>query len=92
MELETPSIYRELAGAIRNHWSVFSANWIRDVVFNEDNIKNKAGNQAQVMSSLRTLTMRLLRKEGTKNFQAAIEIFTDCVDKFKDMLKRVGFL
>lgn len=92
VETTTPSIYRELASAIRNHWSVFSANWIRDVVFNEDNVKNKAGNQAQIMSSLRTLAMRLFRKDGAKNFQATIETFTDCVDKFKDMLKRVGFL
>ena len=84
--------HKELTNAIRNHWTVESDNWIRDVVFGEDGVKNKQGNQAQIMGSFRTLTMRLFRKAGIKKIQAAVETFNDCADKFKIMLKKVNFL
>ena len=32
--------HKELTNAIRNHWTVESDNWIRDVVFGEDGVKN----------------------------------------------------
>jgi predicted transposase YbfD/YdcC len=83
---------KELAMAIRKHWSVESDNWIRDVTLNEDKIKTKSGNQAQIMSSLRSLAMRLLRKIGGNNFQEAIENFNDNVGWFEVMLRRVKFL
>ena len=83
---------KELARAIRKHWSVESDNWIRDVTLNEDKIKTKSGNQAQIMSSLRSLAMRLLRKAGVKNFQETIENFTDRVDRFEAVLRRMRFL
>lgn len=83
---------KELARAIRKHWSVESENWIRDVTFKEDKIKTKSGNQAQIMGGLRSLAVRLLRKAKVKNFQAAIETFADCADKFEAMLRRLKFL
>lgn len=83
---------QELASAIRKHWSVESDNWIRDVTLNEDKIKTKSGNQAQIMSSLRSLAMRLLRKTGGNNFQETIENFNDNVGWFEAMLRRVKFL
>ena len=69
----------ELTQAIRSHWGVESNNWIRDVTFNEDHIKTKAGNQAQIMALLRGLAIELIRKSSPKNFQAAIEKFADSV-------------
>jgi predicted transposase YbfD/YdcC len=51
---------QELTGAIRQHWHVESDNWIRDVTFDEDHVKTKAANQAQVMSCLRSLALHLL--------------------------------
>jgi hypothetical protein len=83
---------KELAGAIRQHWHVESDNWIRDVTFNEDNIKTRSPNQAQIMGCLRSLAMRLLRKLNVGNFQEAIENFADCPNKFEALLKRVKFL
>lgn len=83
---------KKLAQAIRKHWSVESENWIRDVTFKEDKIKTKSGNQAQIMGGLRSLAARLLRKAKVKNFQAAIETFADCTDKFEAMLRRLKFL
>ncbi|HKZ57376.1 MAG TPA: hypothetical protein VJ024_06715, partial [Thermodesulfovibrionales bacterium] len=83
---------KELAMAIRKHWSVESDNWIRDVTLNEDKIKTKSGNQAQIMSILRSLAMRLLRKTGGNNFQEAVENLNDSVGWFEVMLRRVKFL
>jgi predicted transposase YbfD/YdcC len=82
----------ELAHAIRNHWGVESNNWIRDVTFNEDNIKTKSGNQAQIMGRLRGFAIALLRKTAVKNFQAAIEKFADSVFDLESMLRQVKFL
>ena len=82
----------ELTQAIRCHWGVESNNWIRDVTFNEDRIKTKAGNQAQIMALLRGLAIELIRKTSPKNFQAAIENFADSVSTLESMLKQVKFL
>jgi len=83
---------KELTGAIRQHWHVESDNWIRDVTFNEDQIKIRSPNQAQVMGGLRGLAMRLLRKANVGNFQAALENFVDCPSTFQRFLKKVKFL
>ena len=82
----------ELTQAIRCHWGVESNNWIRDVTFNEDHIKTKAGNQSQIMALLRGLAIELIRKTSPKNFQAAIENFADSVFTLESMLKEVKFL
>jgi len=93
--IESSSIHaltEELAGAIRFHWGVESNNWIRDVTFNEDHIKTKAGNQAQVMALLRGLAIELIRKTSPKNFQAAIEDLSDSIANLESMLRQVKFL
>ena len=82
----------ELTGAIREHWHVESDNWIRDVTFNEDHVKTKSANQAQIMGALRSLAMRLLRRFNVTNFQEALEDFADCPGKFEALLRRVNFL
>ncbi len=82
----------ELTGAIRQHWHVESDNWIRDVTLNEDKVKTKSSNQAQVMGCLRSLAMRLLRRFKVTNFQAALEDFADCPSRFEALLRRVNFL
>jgi predicted transposase YbfD/YdcC len=86
------ALAEELTQAIRFHWGVESNNWIRDVTFNEDHIKTKAGNQAQIMALLRGLAIELIRKSAPKNFQAAIENFADSVSTLESMLKQVKFL
>jgi len=50
-----------LANTIRKHWSVESNNWQLDVTFNEDRVRVKQGNQAQIMGKLRSFAMNLLR-------------------------------
>jgi predicted transposase YbfD/YdcC len=82
----------ELTGAIRQHWHVESDNWIRDVTFDEDNVKTTSANQAQGMGCLRSVAMRLLRRFNVKNFQEALEDFADCPSRFEALLRRVKFL
>ena len=83
-------IQSELFTAIRQHWGVESENWIRDVTFNEDHVKTKYADQAHVMACLRTFVVRLFRKANLGNFQAAIETFCDCPDKFEAFLWQTG--
>jgi predicted transposase YbfD/YdcC len=78
--------------AIRRHWGIESDNWIRDVTLGEDQVKTKHDNQAHVMACLRTLAMHLLRKIDSKNFQATIETFSDCPDRFETFLHQTGFV
>ena len=82
----------EKARAIRGHWGVEADNYIRDKTFNEDHVKTKYGNQAQIMGRLRGLAMGLIRKTNTKNFQAMIDKFVDCPASLVSMLKSAIFL
>jgi predicted transposase YbfD/YdcC len=83
---EQSNVQSELFTAIRRHWGVESENWIRDVTFNEDNVKTKCADQAHVMACLRTFVVQLFRKANLKNFQAAVETFCDCPDMFEAFL------
>ena len=82
----------ELTSAIRCHWGVESQNWIRDVTFDEDCIKTKAGNQAQVMALMRGIAIELIRKTSPKNFQAVMNNFADSVSALESMFRQVKFL
>jgi predicted transposase YbfD/YdcC len=90
VSLKQPNVQSELFTAIRRHWSVESENWIRDVTFNEDNVKTKCADQAHVMACLRTFVVKLFRKANLENFQAALETFCDCPDKFTAFLCQTG--
>jgi predicted transposase YbfD/YdcC len=85
---------KTLAGAIRGHWRVEPNNWQPDVTFGEGRVQVANGNQAQIMGKLRCFAMNLIRwsKTGTKNFQAAIEKFTDSPEALVSMLEQVNFL
>lgn len=81
-----------LISAVRNHWAVESNNWILDVTFNEDNIKIKSSNQAQILGRLRTLSADLIRRSGVTKIKAAIESYADSNSTLLKMLKQVNFL
>jgi len=87
-----PGQAQELTEGIRQHWHVKSDNWIRDVTLDEDQVKTKSSNQAQVMGCLRSLAMRLLRYFKVPNFQEALEDLADCPSRFEAFLRRVKFL
>jgi predicted transposase YbfD/YdcC len=83
---------QELFQAIRGHWGVEADNYIRDVSFQEDKVRTKYGNQAQVLASFRTLAIQLFREAGFVNFKATLEAFADCPDQFETFLIQYGFL
>ncbi len=87
-----PSQGRELFDAISGHWRVESDNWVRDVTFQEDSVRTKSGNQAQVMAGLRTLAMQVFRQAKIPNMMAALDNFCDSNKLLGEFLKRVGFL
>ena len=55
------ALANELVSAVRSHWSVESENWIRDVTFNEDKVRTRAGNQSQILASLRTIGLNAIK-------------------------------
>jgi len=53
--------------AVRSHWGIENTlHWTMDVVFNEDNQRNRMDNSAVNMAFLRRITLNLLKKEDTK--------------------------
>ena len=92
LEAADETIPLELLTAIRQHWGVETHNHIRDVIFQEDHVKTKSGNQAQVLASLRSVAIELFQMAGFDNFQAALETFTDCPDQFEAFLAQYDFL
>ncbi len=67
----------ELFDAIRQHWRIEAMHYQRDVTWAEDVLRT--GNQAisRLMSSLRTLTINLLRRVKPKNMAAQLDEFAD---------------
>jgi predicted transposase YbfD/YdcC len=58
---------KELARAVRSHWGIENGqHWVLDVVFNEDQARARAGNEAENLALLRRMALNLLNKEGTK--------------------------
>ncbi len=83
---------KELFTAIREHWHIESNHYIRDVTFDEDNVKTKDKNQAQNLSLLRTVAIKIIRKMNPKNFKKITEDFCDLPDFFKKTLLKFNFL
>lgn len=86
------TIPQELFTAIRGHWGVEANNYIRDVSFQEDKVRTKQSNHAQVLASLRSVAIELFREAGFINFKATLETFTDCPDMFESFLSQHSFL
>jgi predicted transposase YbfD/YdcC len=54
------------ANAITSHWAVESClHWVLDVTFREDKLRIRIGNGADVMSTIRRITLNLLKKNKT---------------------------
>lgn len=52
----------------RGHWSIENElHWVRDVTFDEDRSRIRAGHGPQVMASLRNLSIGLLRRAGYRH-------------------------
>jgi len=61
-----PADAQVLAGAIRGHWAVEnSLHWVLDVAFREDESRKRKDNSAENFSTLRHITLNLLKTEKT---------------------------
>ena len=57
----------ELFGGVRNHWSVESDNYVKDVTMGEDYIRCKNSNRIRAIASVFNLTLNLIRKKNITN-------------------------
>ncbi|WP_338873446.1 hypothetical protein WBJ53_30565 [Spirosoma sp. SC4-14] len=67
----------DLFDAIRHHWRVEVIHYQRDVTLGEDALQTSSQSVNRLMSSLRTLTINLLRRSKPKNMAAQIDNFAD---------------
>lgn len=62
-----------LLGLSRGHWTIENRlHWVRDVTFDEDHSRVRTGAGAQVMATLRNLTISLLRLAGAQYIAPAL--------------------
>jgi hypothetical protein len=67
----------DLFDAIRHHWRIEAMHHRRDVTLAEDALRTGTQAVTRLMSSLRTLTINLLRRAKPKNMAAQIDAFAD---------------
>ena len=57
-----------LASWVRSHWGIENRlHWVRDVTYDEDRSQVRTGNAPQIMATLRSTTISLLRLTGIEN-------------------------
>lgn len=61
-----------LAALAREHWSIESLHWIRDVTFDEDHHQLRVGSAPQVLAGLRNLAVGALRAAGHTKIAAGL--------------------
>lgn len=74
----------ELFDAIRQHWRVEVMHYQRDVTLSEDALKTGNASVSRLMSSLRTLTINLLKRIKSVNMAAQLDNFAD---KFQTLIQ-----
>ena len=74
----------EIFDAIRQHWRIEVMHHQRDVTLSEDGFKTGNKSVSRLMSSLRTLTINLLKRSKPVNMVAQIESFAD---KFQTLIQ-----
>ena len=71
---------------IRNHWSVESMYYVKDVTFGEDASLIRTGNAPTNFSIIRNITMNILRRENYINFPQAIRMIGSDIKKLCNLL------
>lgn len=57
----------EIGKLIRNHWNIENGcHWILDVVFREDDARNRVGNSAKNFATLRRMALAIIKSEQSK--------------------------
>lgn len=81
-----------LANGIRGHWSIENLHQIRDVTFNEDNIRTTRGIYSKAYAIMISLALACLNKVRPENFTALIETFIDDKIKLLEFLHQIRLL
>ena len=65
-----------LAQVIRQHWHIENRlHWVKDVIFNEDQSKQRAGKTPINLSIIRTWVLSIFRNNGFESIKGAIDYF-----------------
>lgn len=83
-EPTTQSQADELFDALRQHWRIEVMHYQRDVILSEDALRTGNASVSRLMSSLRTLTINLLKRTKSGNMAAQIDNFAD---KFQTLIQ-----
>jgi predicted transposase YbfD/YdcC len=65
----------QLLALIRGHWSIEARHWVRDGTFGEDRSRLRCGHAPQVMATLRSLVITLIRRTKTTAIAAQRRFF-----------------
>jgi hypothetical protein len=65
-----------LAGLARGQWAIEAVHWIRDTAYREDHSTGYAGEEPQVMVSLRNAATSLLRIAGITQTARTLRAFS----------------
>jgi predicted transposase YbfD/YdcC len=89
---EIQSITNNLASAVRGHWTIENLHQIRDVTFNEDNIRTTRGIYSKAYAIMISLALACLNKVKPDNFIAFIEGLGDDKTKLLKFIKQIRLL
>ena len=89
---EVEKITMNLANGIRGHWTIENLHQIRDVTFNEDNIRTTRGIYSKSYAIMISLALACLNKVKPDNFKALIETFMDDKSKLLKFLHQIRLL
>jgi predicted transposase YbfD/YdcC len=84
--------YEELCIATRNHWTVETNNYVRDVTFAEDKLKSKEKELQRTIALNRTIANILINQGKFSNKRAQIENFADDFNSLLRWLRKLNFL
>lgn len=73
---------------IRGHWGIEnSLHWVKDVTMKEDASKIRTGNAPQNISTLKTITINIFRKNNYKNMAQAMRLVANDIGRLYALVK-----
>jgi predicted transposase YbfD/YdcC len=82
----------ELFSAVRNHWSIETNNYIRDVSLKEDSLKSTFSELSRNMATCRTFVINMIYQLKTDNIKEKLDKFTDDIQALFLALGEANFL
>jgi len=92
MDVQKEQDALELFHAVRKHWQVETANYIRDCILAEDKLRCIDSRTNRTIALCRTLAIKLLDKSDIKNKAEQMDYFADDFRLCLNFLKSINFL